>query len=43
MGKVNIQTENLSHSEGEKIKGAVNFLVDLWEKLSGGKPSFGGK
>ena len=43
MKKLNIQTDNLSHSEGEKIKSVVGTIVDLWEKLSGGKPTFGGK
>lgn len=43
MSKLKLNTNNLSAEEGNTIKQIVNFGVDILVKLTGGKPSFGGK
>lgn len=43
MSKLKLNTNNLSAKEGNTIKTIVNTAVDIIVRLTGGKPSFGGK
>lgn len=42
MRKPKINTNNISQEQGNRLKGAIGALIDIWVVLTDGKP-IGGK